>query len=569
MFPKDEPVIPTPPKRRNVLSGIVLCILICVGVLRIVSTYHTFSQTADEPAHVATGMEWLERGTYTFETLHPPLARVAVALGLYLSGVRLTGKRGTYAEGNELLFEHGRYMHNLALARLGALPFFILAAFLVWHWSRERYGDGAAVLALVLFTTCPVVLGHAGVAATDMALAATFTGALWAFIRFLEQPTYKKSATLGLAMGAAVLSKFSALLFLPACGAAVLACRWWLLRRGGKRRSTAGRHPWRGPVAVAAVATCLVVWAGYRFSLGGAVSRTSRPYTAIDRLVGSEGALHNLAYSVAESRWVPAPAFFQGISKLRDKNSSGHKAYLFGQIRQTGWWYFFPVALAVKTPVPFLILIAIGIFYLVKSAWAKSDWVIAVPAVSACVLILVCLPSQINIGVRHLLPIYPLFAVIGGAAAHWLWNRAAPKYMGARVLLALLLVWQITASARIHPDYLAYFNEFAGEHPERILTDSDLDWGQDLLRLSTVLRERHIEDVSIAYGGSAGLDLSRFGLPRFRILEPHQHASGWIAISLLRLKEGGLGFPDDSFAWLEAYQPVSLVGRSIRLYYVR
>jgi hypothetical protein len=89
------------------------------------------------------------------------------------------------------------------------------------------------------------------------------------------------------------------------------------------------------------------------------------------------------------------------------------------------------------------------------------------------------------------------------------------------------------------------------------------------LRLSTALRERHVEEVSIAYAGSAGLDLSRFGLPSFRILEPNQPTSGWIAISMLRLKEGGLGFPDASFAWLEAYQPVSLVGRSIRLYYIK
>jgi hypothetical protein len=126
----------------------------------------------------------------------------------------------------------------------------------------------------------------------------------------------------------------------------------------------------------------------------------------------------------------------------------------------------------------------------------------------------------------------------------------------------------VTSSIRAHPDYLAYFNELAGQHPERILIDSDLDWGQDLLRLSSALQQRHVEEVSIAYAGSAELDLRQFDLPSFRILAPYEKTRGWIAISLLRLKTGGFGLPDDSFWWLEAYKPVCLVGRSIRLYYV-
>ncbi|HEV2990519.1 MAG TPA: hypothetical protein VG759_18935, partial [Candidatus Angelobacter sp.] len=103
-------------------------------------------------------------------------------------------------------------------------------------------------------------------------------------------------------------------------------------------------------------------------------------------------------------------------------------------------------------------------------------------------------------------------------------------------------------------------------HPEKILLDSDLDWGQDLLRLSAVLRQKEVDKVSIAYAGSA--DLSQFDLPPFRQLTPHQPTAGWVAISLLPLKIGAHYIPTDSFYWLEAYRPVCLVGRSIRLYYV-
>src|SRR5271166_6692008 len=206
----------------SLAMGIVAFLLAGIGVARIVSTYHVFSQTTDEPAHVATGMEWLEHGTYTFEPLHPPLARVAVAIGLYLSGLRLNDNQGLWIEGNDLFLAQGRYLHNLTLARLGVLPFFLLASFLVWYWAHVRYGDGPALVATFLFTTSPVVLAHAGLATTDMPLTATFTGALLAYINFLEKPTYLRSGILGMAVALAILSKFSALVFLPACGFALL-----------------------------------------------------------------------------------------------------------------------------------------------------------------------------------------------------------------------------------------------------------------------------------------------------------------------------------------------------------
>src|SRR5271169_4024578 len=222
-----------PLARKNLadsFAAVIFIILAVIGVVRIVSTYSVLSQTTDEPAHVATGMEWLQRGTYTLEPLHPPLARVAVALGPYLSGLRLGSEGQMWAEGNEILLARGQYLHNLALARSGVLPFFLLATFLVWYWSRSKYGNWPALVSTMLFTTSPVVLAHAGVATTDMAVTATFTLALLALVNLLERASYLRSAIFGIALGFAVLSKFSVLVFLPVSAVAVLACRW-LLRR--------------------------------------------------------------------------------------------------------------------------------------------------------------------------------------------------------------------------------------------------------------------------------------------------------------------------------------------------
>lgn len=550
----------TPDKTTSSFAAFAFIVFAVIGVFRIVSTYSIFGQTTDEPAHVATGMEWLQRGTYTLEPLHPPLARIAVALGPYLSGLRLTNQGRIWVQGNEILLARGQYLHNLALARSGVLPFFLLASFLVWYWSRTRYGNWPALVGTLFFTTSPVVLAHAGLATTDMAVTATFTAALLAWLNLLETPSYVRSAVFGIAVGFAILSKFSVLLFLPVSGVALLACRWSLQ---SNNKETGESFPWGRGLALAALLSFIVVWAGYRFSVGSITDAAARPHPTIDRFTGTTGALHNLAYSVAESRWVPAPGFFRGIAQLRQKNATGAKAYLFGRVRQTGWWYFFPVALAVKTTIPFLILIFVGTVSLARTAWVQRDWITAAPVVAALALLLVCMSSQINIGVRHILPIYPLFAIIGGVGACSLWKKL--KHAGATVVV-VLLCWQLVSSVRAHPDYLAYFNEFAGQHPERILVDSDLDWGQDLLRLSALLQQKHIENLSIAYAGSPDLDFHQFGILAFRELNPHQPTTGWIAISLLRLKAGGFGFPSDSFSWLEAYHPVCLVGRSILLY---
>jgi hypothetical protein len=520
-----------------------------------VSTYHVFNQTWDEPAHVAAGMQWLDRGQYTYEPLHPPLARVMVALGPRLAGIRSAGHDNVWLEGNSILYAGGAYQRNLALARLGVLPFFVLASLVVFAWTRRIGGMTAAVCAVLLFTTLPPVLGQAGIATTDMAVTATIALAAYCLTRWLESPTRRRSVALGLTLGLAVLSKLSALLFLPAAAVAVALCR-----RGESRKPETGPMPSRATrLRWTWAALLLTVWAGYRFAVGplvppdsGSAQIESATPTSLDRL--------------AHADVFPAPAFFEGLGQLAAKNRAGHKSYLLGEVRSTGWWYFFPVALAVKTPLPFLLLVAAGL----AGAWRGSSGLERrrriEPVAIALAILVVCLPSRINIGLRHVLPMYPLLAIGAGMGAVGLWR--ARRWRPAGPVLAVLLVgWQLLASGRAHPDYLAWFNELAGHHPERILVDSDLDDGQDLERLADTLRARRIPSISLAYAGSA--TVAEHGLPHVHWLEPHRPATGWVAASLYSIKLGSLDRPGhDDFAWLERYQPVALVGRSIRLYYI-
>jgi hypothetical protein len=537
---------------RQHLPSFALIACLAVAVARIVATYPVFNQTWDEPAHVAAGMQWMDRGIYTYEPLHPPLARVFTALGPWLAGIRSGGHESIWLEGNAILYAGHRYDRNLALARLGVLPFFILATVVVFAWARRLGGTAAAIGATLLFTTLPPVLAHAGIATTDMAITSTVVLALFCTNRWLERPTLGRSILLGVAVAGALLSKFSALLFLPAAAAAMALIRWGAGGAAGPFEEAIPKDRRKSGLRIAYLAALLTIWAGYRFAVGPLLTAPSGPSDPLARL--------------ASAPVFPAPALFEGVGHLVAKNRAGHKSYLLGEVRDTGWWYFFPVALAVKTPLAFILLSIAGALAAARSPPGRDRLLQCEPLAIAVGLLLVCLPSRIDIGVRHVLPIYPFLAITAGLGLASLLRsrRTAPVgLLGA----TLLLCWHLGSSTRAHPDYLAYFNELAGDRPERILVDSDLDSGQDLKRLADTLRARGVLAVSLAYAGSA--TVAEHGLPPVRWLEPHRPAKGWVAASLYSIKLGSLDRPGhDDFAWLERLMPVALVGHSIRLYYI-
>jgi hypothetical protein len=160
---------------------------------------------------------------------------------------------------------------------------------------------------------------------------------------------------------------------------------------------------------------------------------------------------------------------------------------------------------------------------------------------------------------------YPLLAICAGGGAAALWTGTRRRWIGPAIAGALV-AWQLVSSALAHPDYVAYFNELANAHPERVLVDSDLDNGMDLRRLADTLRAMRLPQVWIAYAGSA--DLDRHDLPPYRLLPPRTRVTGWVAASLYDIKLGSVDTEThDEFAWLDHESPVATVGRSIRLYH--
>jgi dolichyl-phosphate-mannose-protein mannosyltransferase len=278
-------------------------------MLRIMATYSETGITFDEPGHMACGLQFLAQHVYRYETQHPPLARMASALGPFLDGARPMGNANQDFEGAAILYRNTHVLRTLILMRLGVLPFFGLAGLVVYFWTRRYIGTLTAVIATGLFTLLPPVLAHAGVATTDMALTAGLGAAFYALIRWAETPDIRRSVILGVATGLMVLTKFTALVYLPAAALLALASYVSVQRPAFHHLLTLIQQ--RAASFVLAVATgALVIWAGYLFSFGPV------PGWHIS---------------------LPAPEVFDGVRSALHHNSIGHPAYLLGRVSISGW----------------------------------------------------------------------------------------------------------------------------------------------------------------------------------------------------------------------------------------
>lgn len=538
-----------------VIGALLLFGMAAAGVA---STWTVLSATVDEPVHIASGMEWLDKGTYNYETEQPPIPRATFALGLYLKGLRSHSLDDPYAEGDAILYSTGDYRSNLASARAGNLVFLALGCLSVFLWARRWFGRMAALCAVLLFVSIPPILAHAGLATLDMASAATMTLALYGFLLYVENPTLRRLIFLGAFVALAILCKLSSFAFLGAC----ILCA--LVYAAVRRRSASLQEvPWRRLFLRVALMSCvvfLVLWAGYRFS-SPPMSADVRTHAGIDHVLAERPLLRSFAHKAADVPF-PLSQIATGLWTLGHHNARGHDAYLFGEFRRTGWWYFFPVAVGVKTPIGFLILSGCGIFAILRR-FRPGDWPRHLTVIFPAATMLVCMNSRIDLGVRHILAIYPLLAVIAGFAVSEFINLARRTSYAILILPAMLVAWVVADAWVARPDYLPYFNQFAGAHPETVLSDSDLDWGQDLYRLGNRLRELHADHASIGYFGGALIE--RAGLPPYSVISAYVPTThGYVAVSVRHLTVDYAR--DGSYAWLKRQTPLEKVGKSIYLY---
>jgi hypothetical protein len=549
----------------------------------------SLSHTFDEPHHLATGLEWWQFGTYRWWTENPPLPKLVTAFIPYLAGMRLPARPTSldprpWLPGIELLDAAPSYERALMLARLGTVSFLLLTLGLTFALAGGRKRLASAFTATALVATYPPLLGHAGLATTDVAAVATMLLFVYCLDRWAALPSGRRAAALGAGFALATLCKLTAPALCFSMGLGwIVARRWatgtWLA--GGPR-------PWRtllGQAAIAGVVAFLVVWAGYRFSVGRLDELPPMAYIGTPVLPppGQRSAL--LAWFCRLP--LPAPEFWDGFLFLKAHDQHGHSAFLFGQIRDRGgFWDFYLVGLLLKSPLPFLLLLAACGPALRRRGRAALDARALGAGLAALAALALSTQLTVNIGLRHLLIVVPLLAIfIAGAVTPWLEElarRDRRHRVAAAVALGALLAAAVVTVEAARPQLMAYFNPLAGREPGHALVDSDLDWGQDFLLLGRELRARQIPTAHYGFFGTmnpCGRDL-----PQLLPLVPKVPETGWIVLSeqfyranfFVSIRRESCASPHykfnlapgGSFDWLKAYEPVARIGATLRLYHL-
>ncbi len=569
------------------LGALTIASVVAAVVWTVVSA-SALSHTFDEPHHLATGLEWWQFGTYRWWTENPPLPKVVTALVPYLAGLRLPDRPAVlgsfpWGAGIELLDGGAGYEHTLLLARVGTLLFLLLTLGLTFALAGGRKRLFPAFLATALVATYPPLLGHAGFATTDVATVATVLLFLLAIDRWADRPSRLRAIALGSAFALAALCKLTAPLLCSVLGPAWLGGRRWSrgawLAAGGSLR----RREMIGQAAMASVAAFVVVWAGYRFSIGRIDDIPRMEYIGTPLLPPPDQRSALLGWVCRLP--LPAPEFWHGYLFLKAHSAHGHAAFLFGQIREHGFWSFYLVGLLLKSPLPFLLLVVASVPALF---WRKDGHAPNRRALGAGLAAIASLALStvvtVNIGLRHFLIAVPLLAIfIGGAVAPWIEGLASPRRVIAGTALFSLLAAEVAIVESARPELMAYFNPLAGREPGRALIDSDLDWGQDFLLLERELAARRIS--SIHYGFFGTVNPCGPGLPQLLPLVPGKPVTGWIVLSEQFYRSnffvsfrrescdptGHYSFkmaPGDAFNWIKVHEPVARIGASLRLYHL-
>ena len=491
--------------------------------------------TGDEIAHLTAGYSYWKTDDYRLQPENGNLPQRWAAIPLLhgnfkfptldqntwrTSDVWDMGFQWFFTIGNDLeaMLREGRRMIALFGVMTGALVFI---------WARRLYGDAGGILAAALFAFCPTMLANGALVTSDMTATCMFLAAVTAFWAMAHRLVPSRVLVFGIALGLLCVSKFSAPLIAPMCALA------WAVRVSGSDALEAG---WPFPalvvgrarvacaLAAATLAACAlaiaVIWAsyGFRYAMFNHFEPNRiRSLVGWDVLEDQGGPLVPVFRFVRSHELLPE-SYIYGFAHTW-RFSRYRKAFLNGDYRSYGWVQFFPYTTAVKTPLPLFGLIALSALAAASARRGWRQWHGRLyewsPLLSLfSVYWVFSLTSHLNIGHRHIMPVYPVMFVMAAGAVAWVGRP--PRWTG--LVVSALAVWFAAESVGIRPRYLAYFNEIVGPRDAwRHVVDSSLDWGQDLPTVRDWLRNHPQKGpVFISYFGSGdiryyGVDATRVG----------------------------------------------------------
>jgi hypothetical protein len=498
------------------------------------------SAAYDEPYYAPAGWALLAGGGPRMNPEHPPA--VKLWLGAALLGAGLPEPRAVpgfapadqWTFGPNLLYRSGVPAGRLLLrARAAVVVLSVLLAVGVLLVARRAFGGPAGLFALGLYALDPLVVANAGLATLDLGAAAAIFGAVALAWLALDTGKALHVAAAGVVAGLALGAKGTGVLVIAVLPIVALAP---LARRGGAAPGEVRRRLGR----LAAIAA------------------------------GGTAVLSVVTLPAGPAVW------WDAVARQRAHAAAGHATFAMGLRGLECWAWWFPYAWLVKTPIPILAATATGAVVVLAGARRKPE--VAAALLAAPVLLLgAAMASGICNGVRQLLPATPFLAVAGGAALSLAWRGLA-----GRLAALAALAWAGAGLALVHPNAIAYSNEVGGGPARtwRLLTDSNVDWGQELPQLAEVLRGVPVRRLWLDYFGTAFPPAS--GVDRYRKVQDHRFRAGavlaapradgpdsrgreFLAVSATCLVD--VYVPEaDLHAWLRTREPWAWAGHGIAVY---
>jgi hypothetical protein len=599
-------------QREIALAALLLCLSFGLQVTSAARKAVTY----DEHSYIAAGYAYVKLGDQHIITGAPILLNALSALPLLaLPDVRLPVDDPSWA-GTDFhpISEHFLWDVNdntdqiVFLARVPIMLLELLLLAFCYRWARELFGVWGGLLSLALAALDPNLIANGRIAATDLGSAALLFIATYWLWRLLRRPSWGHLLAAGVALGLAQATKFSALIFLPIYAllfllralsprpfvfpgvlfaGAISGDGSWRLRGRSVRRFARNDRD-EGLFARNDSSKGLAVGNDEGNGFWGRVGRLALTGTLMLVLAGlTLWAIYGFDVGPVQGlgAWpLPAPAhvaqFMHLSGRLQGKEGREIVSFLMGDLYVGGRWQYFPVAFALKTPLPTLAFLLGAVVLSIRRRIGQYAWALWLPPL---LFFGASLWSEMNLGYRYILPVLPFALVLAGRMGPWIAEGLASLHGQQRALFGAtataMIGWSAWSGLSIYPDYLAYFNELAGgpDNGWRYLVDANIDWGQDLKGLKRWMEDHGVGRIKLGYYGEArpayyGIDFEPLPSSPDRWQHPFHHdlyyadpAPGLYAISANLIQGRALADPE-TYAWFRAREPIDKVGYSIFVY---
>jgi len=586
------------------LSPIFSILLVLVMLILATISQKQESAIMDEVAHIPAGYSYLTQQDMRLNPEHPPLLKDLSAIpALFNKNINFpkdikswtSDVNGQWDFGFKFLYGSENNADNIIFwSRIPMLLLLILMGFFVYRWTKELYGKIPALFATFLFAFSPTFLAHGRYVTTDVGAAFAFFFASYFFIKFLKNQTGKNLFWAGIAFGIAQLIKFSLILLIPYFGILILI---WIYIKWRENK-----HFWKTffnqifKFIIVMVIGFLLVYPVYMFHIAKYPAEKQISDTTA---IASEFRLKPIGdltvWMVKQPILRPYAQYAMGLFMVFQRATGGNTTYFLGDVTNKGWKSYFPIVYAIKEPLALHIFTIIALLVLAaggtKEAWLKifksfphflkSNFTAIAMLIFLAIYWGASLTSNLNIGIRHILPTFPFVYILVSGQLKKLFEKIHHKKLLTNIswiLIGGLIIWYAISSLSSFPYYLTHFNELAGgdKNGHTYVTDSNLDWGQDLKRLTTWVNQNNIDKIYLDYFGGAtpsyylGNKVEGWWGSR----DPKDAKDKWIAISATFKQQGqaqptkGWTQPTDFYFWLDQYTPVTIIGNSIFVYHI-